>query len=537
MDGKPEPSAAVDVTEGGAVEELPHPDDERAPDDLSSDNESDDDDGTEDISIGVAVKRDDPSVLLRNQFVSKLGGKPAWLDPVQLPVDADELHCKASGDRLRFLLQLYAPINEDDRAFHRVLYLFISPKGARLAEHGAARAFRCQLPRQNAFYPFEPPEPDERPSPLSAEAARLASRRCPAYAEAADGRSRGGKAKASAVAPPGFPEYELVVEPEPDASEEAANNPQVARVLAAYEAKLKEKADADAKRELATLEQAAAGKAATLEQAAAGKAAAGKEGGDKEEGGSKDDGKDGDGGKDGGGKDGGGVVKGGPDDENDFSAFDGSRNPEVEDFSSFSLRVSREPEQAVRYTFADKSDPLWTSRQRQPKPSDIPPCQRCGAARRFEFQVMPQCINHLGVDSADDDAPDWATIAVYTCSKSCAPLPPLPSNGGLEDPTGPGDSAALAAVGMRMRIVGLNSRPDLNDTECEVLHWHVQSSRWAVECAAAEPGGEGEKMRIRSANLRPLPFAAGGEAPQFTADGLQREGGYAEEYVWVQTHQ
>ena len=44
-------------------------------------------------------------------------------------------------------------------------------------------------------------------------------------------------------------------------------------------------------------------------------------------------------------------------------------------------------------------------------------------------------------------------------------------------------------------------------------------------------------MRIKSANLRPLPFAASGESPELTADGVPLECGYAEEYVWVQTHQ
>ena len=46
---------------------------------------------------------------------------------------------------------------------------------------------------------------------------------------------------------------------------------------------------------------------------------------------------------------------------------------------------------------------------------------RCGAARRFEFQVLPTLVNHLDVDSELNSAIDFGSIAVYTCSRSCAP--------------------------------------------------------------------------------------------------------------------
>ena len=115
--------------------------------------DDEDDESSDDIvyfvSLGFAREPESSTLLLRNHFPSKLGGPPAWLDPVQLPLDADELRCQASGEGLRFLLQLYAPLDEGDetRAFHRMLYVFVSPRGSRLTERGAVRAFRCQLPR------------------------------------------------------------------------------------------------------------------------------------------------------------------------------------------------------------------------------------------------------------------------------------------------------------------------------------------------------------------------------------------------------
>ncbi len=86
--------------------------------------------------------------------------------------------------------------------------------------------------------------------------------------------------------------------------------------------------------------------------------------------------------------------------------------------------------------------PLWFSRANQPppaaapgggedghgaatpSPSFPPPCERCGAPRAFEFQVMPQLLNYVldtdgsaGTTQAADL--DFGTIAVYTCTRSC----------------------------------------------------------------------------------------------------------------------
>ena len=60
---------------------------------------------------------------------------------------------------------------------------------------------------------------------------------------------------------------------------------------------------------------------------------------------------------------------------------------------------------------------------------------------------------------------------------------------------------------------------------------------------AAEVGADGERMRIKSANLRPLPLAVVGEGESEAGGaaesdgGILRDGGYAEEFVWVQMHQ
>ena len=222
------------------------------------------------------------------------------------------------------------------------------------------------------------------------------------------------------------------------------------------------------------------------------------------------------------------AVLGGAPVDKDLSAF-GPRDAAVDGFADFSARVSRAPSQCVRYTFAPHASPLWAGRQGRPGPSDVPACERCGGPRRFEFQTMPQAITYLGVDSADMDAPDWASLAVYTCTASCAPLAPWPSHGGLDDPAGDeGGAAARAAVGLRCVLAGLNARADLNGRFCYVLYWHAPSSRWAIECEGAGAGGAGERLRVRSSNLR--------VARPASACGVERDGGYAEEFVWVQEH-
>ncbi len=66
-------------------------------------------------------------------------------------------------------MQVYAPPPEDEEggaeneeAFHRTIFLFISPEGSKLVEPGAVKALRCQLPRKNDFYGFDPAPDSER---------------------------------------------------------------------------------------------------------------------------------------------------------------------------------------------------------------------------------------------------------------------------------------------------------------------------------------------------------------------------------------
>ena len=46
--------------------------------------------------------------LLRHRFPSKVGGRPAWLDPLHLPTE-EQLTCRVTGKPLDFLLQARCP--------------------------------------------------------------------------------------------------------------------------------------------------------------------------------------------------------------------------------------------------------------------------------------------------------------------------------------------------------------------------------------------------------------------------------------------
>ncbi|CAH3043326.1 unnamed protein product [Pocillopora meandrina] len=84
-------------------------------------------------------------------------------------------------------------------------------------------------------------------------------------------------------------------------------------------------------------------------------------------------------------------------------------------FRKFKKRITREPKQVLRYH--QNGEPLWVSDEGKPSEDDIPRCD-CGSERVFEFQIMPQLLNHLQVDSLEESV-DWGTLVVYTCAQSC----------------------------------------------------------------------------------------------------------------------
>uniref|UniRef100_N1QPS3 Programmed cell death protein 2 n=1 Tax=Aegilops tauschii TaxID=37682 RepID=N1QPS3_AEGTA len=84
----------------------------------------------------------------------------------------------------------------------------------------------------------------------------------------------------------------------------------------------------------------------------------------------------------------------------------------------FQERVSRAPEQVLRYCRDPNVKPLWALSAGRPSNPDIPSCSYCKGPLCYEFQIMPQLLYYFGVRN-EPDSLDWATIVVYTCQGSC----------------------------------------------------------------------------------------------------------------------
>ncbi|KAL6774401.1 hypothetical protein ACKKBG_A24860 [Auxenochlorella protothecoides x Auxenochlorella symbiontica] len=259
-----------------------------------------------------------PESLLRHRFPSKLGGRPAWLDPLRLPSPA-QLAGPDEGSPLSFLLQVYAPVDSNAAAFHRTVFVFIHTDAAKLLQPGGVRALRCQLPLVNEFY-GEAPAPEEESHPRRV----LQDPTHPDLWDVARAE-QGDLPQSTGRSPFIFPEAELVVEEESSASDPEQQERELQRLM----------------------------KRACIQNTGGG--GAGDEDGEDEP----------------------GVMEG----------VEAQITDDQRDFAAFSARIASEPAQCLRYCFEPGARPLWPCRKQTPGEQDIPPCSRCGAPRRFEFQV------------------------------------------------------------------------------------------------------------------------------------------------------
>nr|KJB43023.1 hypothetical protein B456_007G180000 [Gossypium raimondii] len=173
---------SVDELKGLRITNLDDDDDENIAvdeDDNGEDEDDDDEEEQESVILGFIEKPEHSWSLLRQQFPSKAGGVPAWLDPDNLPTGMTCV-CDACGEPLQFLLQVYAPLVEKDSTFHRTLFVFmcLSMKCLLRDQHEqwkrhpdkqsrSVKVFRCQLPRANSFYSSKPPEGNATDKPLT----------------------------------------------------------------------------------------------------------------------------------------------------------------------------------------------------------------------------------------------------------------------------------------------------------------------------------------------------------------------------------
>jgi pre-rRNA-processing protein TSR4 len=351
----------------------------------------------------------------------KIGGKPVWLDPVNLPTSSS-LECNQCQQPLKFVLQIYCPLDDITDAFHRSLYIFTC-KNKACVDHGNVCCLRNQLARENDYYPYDSKQKIQQisyePSPLCQLCGCHGAYSCQKckkehYCSKAHQRmhwkihknicsksdttveSNGEKEEIEMememdigldmkTVPALYPEYDLIVEPE---------------VLVK---------DSSAAVESST----------TIWEDA--------------------------------------HTKGGQDEKEDLNLrqkdYDealgtNERDPE---YLKFLSRVRRGgSEQVLRYgRWEAHFEALPISIEAKTK-YEPPICENCGCERKFEFQIMPQLLHFLHVDeSTKISSPDadtarqavamnehqnladvmknkgeedieWGTLDVYTCTGSCS---------------------------------------------------------------------------------------------------------------------
>ncbi|KAL0207180.1 hypothetical protein P9112_011808 [Eukaryota sp. TZLM1-RC] len=273
----------------------------------------------------------------RQHFPSKFGGFPSFLVPQNIPGSLS-LNCSTCSSQMKFLLQLYVPLDDDEHstAFHRTLYLFICNTPACQGLSTSVKVLRAQLPKHNPFYKDSPPISTDQPlsqlpplcsvcgclAPLRCSSCKAVwyccknhqvlhwqechSKECPTFT---DEPSLTQQSPSSFC----FKQYWIECEDEPDSDEEVT-----------IEDKFLSEKDMKDFENVAKVDES------------------------------------------------------------------------LSLFAEFSARISRNSKQIIRYCF--DGEPLWPC----PQPNlTVPNCSYCGSKRVFEFQVLPSIIYLGNTDNVD----------------------------------------------------------------------------------------------------------------------------------------
>eukprot|EP01101_Sappina_pedata_P007148 TRINITY_DN3729_c0_g1_i1.p1 TRINITY_DN3729_c0_g1~~TRINITY_DN3729_c0_g1_i1.p1 ORF type:complete len:409 (+),score=161.12 TRINITY_DN3729_c0_g1_i1:149-1375(+) len=361
-------------------------------------------------------------------FPSKVGGKPIWLNPQTLPTPS-WLICTSCKKPLPLLLQVYAPLEEFDHAYHRTLFVFCCKSGSCLKKGTGIKVLRSQLPKENAFYPAE--DIDEEDDEARETALRLysskASKGCAVCGLSGDkicSQCRSVHYCDRAHQAAHWPSHKAYCTVYKNCGGKAT--PELLSQLAAVPEKVSSEA-LFAEWEILTEDEPAA------------KGEEGAEGAEDSDDSDDDEDIEGD--------------KEEQEQDEEWSQIQAALRSELGDptllknlstsgvadssqsvsslnqlskdaaFTKFVKRTARANTQIMRYD--RDADPLLISSSGLP-PSEADLCTSCNAPTVFEFQILPQLLYHLHVDVSGegegqkrDDAVDWGVLLVYTCSKSC----------------------------------------------------------------------------------------------------------------------
>lgn len=334
--------------------------------------ETDDQDGN--VDLGFAEKCENNIYLCSLFFPSKLGGRPAWLRWESLP-SSDILRCGNCEQQLILLCQIYVPLelpsgSDTAQLYHRTLYLFCCRNGPCSKYNSFIKAFRTERLQKTDELNYNELDKDEHElSNLCNEIEKQYSlcNLCGCY---------GDKTCSSCHNVKYCCKEHQTIDWKYHHKKECQNGSVLCTV------------DANDNHPLLFNEYEIVIEAEPLEDSSKHPTAHSIEYSD--------------------------VAKSADQQlEKDLLKLDEQKVDEY--FINFRLRIDREPEQVIRYDLG--KEPLWVSSENIPTEEQIPRCS-CGAKRQFEFQVLPQMINYLGVETTIDSI-DWGTICVFTCADNC----------------------------------------------------------------------------------------------------------------------
>lgn len=382
------------------------------------------------VELGFAQRLDEDDVMplghetphWEDWDVGKVGGKPSWLNPQDLP-SVDQLLCVNCRASMIFVLQMYCPVPDHEvypQAFHRTLYVFCCPSKdcwTSSPSSSVLRVLRCQLPRQNVFYPHDssmeqfisPAAPVKQCQVCGREAKDVCSachrvHYCSREHQVTDWKFHGHKqecGKLNASSSPmrqhgslhRFPEYEIVTEIEPEIEPDARERVLVDQFHARM-ARKQEQEEEDPENPFTNDTPIDITQSECHEML--------------------------------------GLVKKNPE--------EGSVIEDDPVYVDFLSRVSVAKDQIIRYygTTTRQEDleeeeeldqdhqPLWNHSQdmhQEPRRcTRIPTCASCGAPRTLEVQIMPQLIYYLTASKSAStrwDGLDWGSLMIYTCTEHC----------------------------------------------------------------------------------------------------------------------
>ncbi|KAJ7984894.1 hypothetical protein DPEC_G00359500 [Dallia pectoralis] len=267
---------------------------------------------------------------------------------------------------------VYAPIAGQDRSFHRTVFVFCckTPDCYSRNDSRCLKVFRSQLPRRNNFYPFDPPS-DEGPNEMGPDPCVLRSEVKLCKLCGCAGQKACSKCHSAFYCSKEHQTIDWKHSHKKECCKQVPSSPGPSTFLFRESELVTELEEQPKEESIETVE----------------------------------------------------------DERNDLDCADladGLAETELEDmamhetedskvFQKFKQRIASEPHQVLRYCRG--GSPLWVSSEHVPVEKDISNCS-CGSRRIYEFQVMPQLLNDLKVDSPDASI-DWGTLAVYTCADSC----------------------------------------------------------------------------------------------------------------------